>query len=363
MTMKPGGATLPLYQQIYDDLEQKINTGEIRYMEQLPILPALCKIYGVSDAPVRRALDELARNGLIIRSRGRGKGTYAIKRLEKRVIRVLLIANFDIYRSAIETCHEVFDLLLGVQEAARAAGCELQRVSRNGYEALRPAGAGTGYLIIAMSQEEYAQGIRLAEHHHAPCVLVNPAQAGHHCVRVDMEQGAFLGVNYLAQCGHRRIAYVGATRSEWFEPRYTGYRRALAVNGLEPDAALVQETGGIDPQQDREALDRLLALPEPPTAIFACSDYRALHLLTYCKQRDISVPGQLSLCGYDDIGEAVSVEPGLTTVRHPRQELGPLAVERLIRLLDEHSEATTEILDDVVKPHLIVRESCAVPSR
>lgn len=350
----------PLYRQIYHDLEHKISTGEIRFMEQLPILADLCKVYGVSDAPVRRALDDLARDGLIVKRRGRGQGTFAIKRVTPLSLRVLLLANFDIYKSAIETCHEVFDLMAGIQQAARIAGCSVQQVSSSGFDNLTPANVETGYLIVAMTWAEYEEGARLARSHHAPFVLVNPPQPGHPCVRVDIEHGAFVAVNYLAQLGHRRIAYVGATDCEWFAPRFAGYRRALAANGIELDDRLVRETDGLDADQDRAALETLLALEAPPTALFACSDYRAIHLLTHCKRKGIRVPRDLSLCGYDDISEVAGIEPALTTVHHPRQEQGAIAVELLTGLLRGE---TPENRERVLRSQLVVRASCAPPKR
>jgi DNA-binding LacI/PurR family transcriptional regulator len=350
----------PLHRQIYCDLERRISTGEIRYMEQIPPLPSLCARYGVSAITVRKALDELARDGLIIKHRGRGKGTFAIKRLARTRIRVMLIASFDIYKSPIETCHEVFDLLAGIREAAAECGSEVQFISSVGFDSLPKAEADTGYLIIAMTWAEYEQGALLAARHQAPCVLVNPPQAGYECIRVDMEQGAFLGVNYLIQLGHRRIAYLGATHGDWFAPRISGYHKALAANGLESDPALVCKTNGIDPQQDWQALDSLLALPAPPTAVFATSDHRALHLMAYCKREAILVPQQLSICGYDNIQEASSIQPAVTTIHHPRQELGKSAVEMLARLLKGE---TPEIKDVVISPQLMVRDSCGAPRR
>ncbi len=352
-----------LYQKIYQDIEKKIVTGELRYMEQIPVLPDLCKVYGVSEAPVRRAIDELSRAGLVVKRRGRGQGTFVIKRLIRATVRVLLLADFDIHRSTQAACHEVFDLMAGVHEAAREAGCEVQQVSREGFDHLPRAGVGTGYLVIAMSAREYRQGIALAESQSAPCVLLNPPSAeGKASVRVDMELGAFLGVNYLAQLGHRRIAYVGGVHSEWALPRLQGYRNALASNGLTADPALVRDTNGIDAEQDAVALDSLMALAEPPTAIFAGSDYRALHLLAHGKQRGIRVPQDLSLCGYDNISEVANIEPALTTVHHPLIELGKVGVELLLERLTAVSPMDAP-MDRLIKPQLMVRDSCASPRR
>ncbi len=349
----------PLYLQIYEDLERKISTGEIRYMEQIPILPELCSQYGVSDAPVRRALDELAREGLIIRRRGRGQGTFATKRLAQTTLRVLLIAGFDIYKGAIETCHEVSDLLAGIQDAAREANCKIQQVSLGGFDQQRLPDADTGYLIIAMCEEEYALGARMASGQGSPYVLINPPSNSGPCVRVDMERGAYLGANYLLQLGHKRVAYVGWTKGEWFAPRYEGYLKALNENHVAFDPSLVQISDGIDAVQDIDALNRLMALPNPPTAIFACSDYRALRLLAHCKKLGLSVPQDISICGYDNINEVECVHPGLTTVYHPRREQGQAAVELINQIVHRSPKIA---LEKLIRPELIIRESCA-PAR
>lgn len=222
MKMQGSGYDQPFYRQIYEDLNQKIHTGQLRYMEQIPALPALCQEYGVSESPVRRAIDELARAGLVVKRRGRGQGTFVVKRLATITFRVLLVAGADLYRSTVAAYHEIFDLLDGIREATLAAGNEMQMVSLSGFDTLPPGGANTVYLVIAMTWEEYEQGARLAERSRTPCILVNPPRAGYPCVRVDMEQGAYLGTNYLAQIGHRQIAYVGSTESDWFLPESEG---------------------------------------------------------------------------------------------------------------------------------------------
>lgn len=350
----------PLYEQMRSDLERRIRSGEIRYMERLPPLPQLCRKYGVSMVTARRALDELAHAGLVVKQPGRGKGTLVVRRFLQAEIRVMLIAGFNIYKSPIETVHEVFDILAGVQKIASTNGCRVQLVSPDGFESLPPPSGNVGYVIVAMTWAEYQQGVALAAKHNVPYILVNPPLSAPSCVRVDMEQGAFIGVNYMAQLGHRRIAYVGPTSSQWFAPRFAGYQRALKENGIDLDMNLVIETNGIDVKEDYIALDTFMGLPSPPTAIFAASDYRALHLLSYCKHKGIQVPEYLSICGYDNIHESGAVEPALTTIHHPREELGQLAVEHLLNLIINHRTCGTDIL---VEPRLVIRESTGVPRR
>lgn len=359
--MKTPNLTLPLYRRIYDDIEQKILTGQIAYREQLPALPDLCRIYGVSEAPVRQALAELQRDGLVLKQRGRGKGTFSVKNLAARTIRVLMMGDIDIYRNPIETVHEIFDMLAGIREAARELGADVQLISPTSNDTLALAGGNTGYLIIAQGSRGYERGREIAAGHGVPSVLVNPPDSQAPCVRVDMEEAAFLGVNYLAKLGHRHIAYVGGTTGEWFTPRYAGYLRALEVNHLVVDNALVCHSDGVTTHQDEAALDTLMALEHPPTAIFAATDYRALHLLAHARRKRIAIPQRLSLCGYDNISEVAGVEPALTTVHHPRFELGSEAVRLLGSLLAGENGERAELQDVRVPPHVVVRASCTSP--
>ena len=352
--------TTPLYRRIYLDLQRKITAGEIGNGEQLPILPDLCRLYGVSEAPVRRALEDLSREGYIVKRRGRGQGTFAIRRMVASLtVRVLLLADFDLSRGAIEGYHEIFDILAGIRDAAAERGGMVQQVSTDGWTSLSAPDSTTGYIVIAMNVQGYNKGAALAQSHDAPYVLANSPGPGAATVRVDMEQGAFLATDYLAGLGHRRIGYVGGMRGAWSAPRFAGYRRALQQHGIVPDDRYAVLTNGVDTDADTRALNDLLALPDPPTAIFASSDYRALHLLTHARNRGLQVPRDFSLCGYDDIAEAATIEPPLTSVYHPRYDLGQRAVRLLVDLL---SGTTPEgVTDIVLTPTLLVRGSCAPP--
>ncbi|MBC8136741.1 MAG: GntR family transcriptional regulator [Fibrella sp.] len=356
-----GPVTRPHYRRVYEDIERRILCGDLSFGTQLPLLPALCSEYGVSEAPIRRALDELARAGLIVRQRGRGKGTFVQKRITPPTILRVLLIGFDLSRTVIEAYHEIYGLLDGVRRAASAHGCVVQTVGEDALGSLAPAPEGVrlGYLVLSQTQEKYETGGEIASAH-APCVLFNTPHPlpRRWTVSVNMEEGAFLGTDHLATLGHRRIAYVGKTRGGWFTPRYVGYSRALRTHGLVDDETLVRETSGLSAGEDAAALDSLLALPEPPTAIFACSDYRALHLLNHAQNRlGLSVPGDLSLCGYDDISTCETVSPTLTSVYHPLVEQGEAAVEMLFALLD--GAAPPDTMHQVLTPKLRIRKSSA----
>jgi LacI family transcriptional regulator len=103
----------------------------------------------------------------------------------------------------------------------------------------------------------------------------------------------------------------------------------------------------------------LLDLPSPPTAIFAFNDQLAIGAMRAALERDLRVPEDLSIVGFDDTATAELVTPALTTVRQPLAEMGRMAVSLLIRLLENRS---VEALHVELETQLIVRGSTAAPA-
>jgi LacI family transcriptional regulator len=104
----------------------------------------------------------------------------------------------------------------------------------------------------------------------------------------------------------------------------------------------------------------LLALDEPPTAVFAFNDMLAIGAMEAARENGLRIPGDLSIVGFDDTFEALIVTPGLTTVRQPLAEMGRMAVALLVRLLQR---PRIEALHIELETKLVVRESTAPPAR
>jgi DNA-binding LacI/PurR family transcriptional regulator len=109
-----------------------------------------------------------------------------------------------------------------------------------------------------------------------------------------------------------------------------------------------------------EATRRLLSLPSPPSALFAADDTMAVGALSAALDMGRSVPGDLSVIGFDDIKMAAYVRPALTTVRQPIEEIGKKAIELLLEMIREDS-ALDPLPRLLIEPELVIRESCAVP--
>jgi LacI family repressor for deo operon, udp, cdd, tsx, nupC, and nupG len=152
-------------------------------------------------------------------------------------------------------------------------------------------------------------------------------------VRVDDQQVAEIAVHHLASLGHRRIAHIsGPEQSPLAAGRQQGFLAAMAKLGLTVDKDLVR------PGHNRRdgaaaAMRELLSLPKPPTAVFCASDGMACAAMDVCRDRGISVPGDMSFIGADGTFDGEFAYPALTTVHVPRGEIGVRAAEKLIGLI------------------------------
>jgi LacI family transcriptional regulator len=169
--------------------------------------------------------------------------------------------------------------------------------------------------------------------------------------------GAALAVRHLIDLGHRRIAFVGSSsRPVSSERRRQGYAAVLQEQGLPARAEwAIAPPAGEDIDAGRLSLAALL--PFAPTAILAYNDVTAVGILLEARDRGMSIPGQLSVVGFDDIELTRYVTPALTTVNQPKQAMGQAAVDKVLSLL-----AGQETQDLVLPCHLVVRQSTAPPA-
>ncbi|MCS3511184.1 LacI family DNA-binding transcriptional regulator [Pseudomonas grimontii] len=190
-----------------------------------------------------------------------------------------------------------------------------------------------------------------------PMVIVDRALDGIDVdlVRIDHEEGAYLATRHLLELGHRDIACIGGpAHTRVAQMRLAGYHRALHEAGVRVIANRIREsdftsTGGY------AAAVQLLA-QNPPSAIFASNDMIGFGVLRAAAERNIRVPGELSVIGFDDIQMSRYVYPALTTVGQSILQLGETAAELLLRRI-----ATPQLPIDqrIVTPSIVLRESTA----
>ncbi|MFL6447615.1 MAG: LacI family DNA-binding transcriptional regulator [Bryobacteraceae bacterium] len=254
------------------------------------------------------------------------------------------------------------DVVAGIEEVANERGYSV-------ILATSQADPDRELAVVRSCQERRVDGILVASSRvgalyvpvlselDVPIVLINNQHGSDfaYSIRIDNVHGMRLATEHLLALGHRRIAYVGdrfGLHSD--EERFAGYASALAACQIPLDKELVANGNG-KADEAGSALDQLLKRGAMPSAIACYNDMTALGLMQRAQELGISVPGELSVTGFDDIPFAAFAMPPLTTVRQPRREMGRQAMRLLFaRLSDEPAEKTS-----VINGELIVRGSTA----
>jgi len=196
-----------------------------------------------------------------------------------------------------------------------------------------------------------------------PVVLVNRRLAcvDTHYVVVDNVRGAELATTHLVELGHKRIAHItGPQYAANTVERRQGYALSLRNAGLEVSDDLVS-AGDFSVRGGDGAMQRLLDLSEPPTAVFVTNDFMALGALEAIKAAGLRWPDDLAVVGFDDIALAGSSLIELSTVSGRIYEMGARAVGILLDLITE--APPQRAVQEVLEPKLIVRRTCGgIPS-
>ena len=243
-----------------------------------------------------------------------------------------------------------------------------------------------GYDVLLFATEQPGSGsegghsyLRRARHHHVdgivlmgvdrldpevvklldaeiPLIGVDIDLAGAKATYVasDNVGGARLAVRHLHELGHRRIATIaGPQDSKPGIDRLVGFHAELQALGLETPPEY-EKIGDWYTESAEQAMRELLALPEPPTAIFAAADLMAVGAMKVAREAGLSLPGDLAVVGFDDIQLASFLDPALTTIRQDKVGLGRAAAWALLEQI-ENPELTSAALTLPVE--LVVRTS------
>lgn len=221
------------------------------------------------------------------------------------------------------------------------------RESRLDGVVLTPPLSDSGALRLALTRA----GILYA------CVAGTASDKDELCVDCDDETAAQAMTKYLLDLGHTRIAHIlGHPDHGASAQRYRGYRHALSDAGIELDEKWVAQ-GYFDFESGKQCANQLLALENPPTAIFAASDDMASAVLVVAHERGLHVPGDVSVVGFDDAPHAAQTWPALTTIQQPIAAMVAMATELLI--LRVRQQPVTECRS-LMSCQLIVRQSAGM---
>ncbi|MFY0545843.1 LacI family DNA-binding transcriptional regulator [Brevibacillus sp. H7] len=183
-------------------------------------------------------------------------------------------------------------------------------------------------------------------------------RSGGNFVVIDNRLAGEMITEHVIQLGHRRIAFIsGHIDVSTFFERKKGYEDAMRKHKLAVDPSLVPITNAT-PEEVEKATLQLMHISSPPTAIICGNDAMALRCMDVLMALGLRIPEDVSLCGIDDIDMAAHHAIRLTTVGHYKSQMGVLAIENLIDLIENGSDSTSQ-KQIVLRPELVVRETTA----
>ncbi len=212
-----------------------------------------------------------------------------------------------------------------------------------------------GSLSVETSSTEHLERIKRKG---IPLILFNRITGNMEVptVQIDDYQGAVDAVQHLVDEGYKRIAHIaGPSALNISQNRKNGYLDVLRKNNMPIHEELIIESD-FSMESAAECTARLMSLPNPPDACFVVSDSAAFGALKYLRDQQIRVPQDLALVGFTNEPLSALVDPPLTTVSQPSQEIGRAAARLFLEQLEVEPE-DRKASHTVMKPELVIRES------
>lgn len=195
-----------------------------------------------------------------------------------------------------------------------------------------------------------------------PLILFDKVSSKVPCTQIiiDGEEAAFNAVEHLINIGKKRIAILKEFEQSYnSEKRFQGYLRALKTNNIDIDEKLILSTDDISLKKGRRLTGQLITLKNKPDAIFSITDAAAIGAIQTLKKFNIKIPEEIAVIGFSNSMTSTIVEPQLTTIDQPGKRIGEIAVDFLIKEIEEPKEYLSSKTIEI-KTNLIIRESTLV---
>ena len=367
--MKTGSKTIK-YIAIKNHILQMIQDGKYKIGDKLPSENEIAKEHDVSVITSKKALDELQNDGYIYRIKGSGSFVAEIEKTDntkdvRMIAMVLPLGN--------ETGGGM-ELFYGVEMIAKKHGyyvslknthydCQTEReiilgLLKDNIDGIiyYPSYSSENFdLIKKLSMEKY------------PIVVIDKTiyDIDIDTVLCDNYAGSYKMTKYLLEMGHKNIAFVcedGIDKTSSVRERFLGYCAAISEADISLDVNLVlcsKAACGQEPKKSNrvlfgEEIVEELEKNKNITAVQAASDADAVELIQQCKKKNIAVPDEVTIVGFDDLDVASYITPQLTTVKQDFKDIGKNAAELLFKRIYDNGRKTEKI---ILPASLIVRES------
>lgn len=349
---------LPKYMQIAEHFRTLMESYKITYGEKLPSESEIVEQFKVSRHTVRQALMDLEKDGYIYKEHG--KGTFCCFKEKKEGKKN--VAVITTYISNYIFPH----IISGIEEVLSSDGYTLTLFNTNNQKQKEQEYLQkvieedvVGIIIeptVSALENTNLQLYKELDRKDIPYVMINAKYdelAPAYVVMDDIEGGRII-TNYLLQLGHRNIAGIFKTDDQQGVNRFKGYRDALTQYGIGINYDYIGEYGTNEANFfPYEFASNLLRRDDRPSGIVCYNDQISIQVLQAIRDAGLRVPEDVSIVGYDDSDMATATEVKLTTIRHPKDELGKRVARFLINMIENNENKPSYIY----KPELIVRSS------
>lgn len=362
------------YNMVKDHILEWIKDGTVRPGEKIPSENELVQSFGVSRHTIRQAVGELVNEGYLYREQG--SGTYCSPVLPTSTPQTIERLGNGKNIGVITTYMSDYifpSIIRGIESHLASKGYTLTlSCTDNNVEKERQClemmldRQIDGLIVEPTKSSSYNPNIKYyleLEQQHTPYLMINQyySQLTPPYLIMDDEKGGFLAAEHLIKLGHERIMGLFKTDDLQGVHRMRGFIRAFREYNLplEPELIITYTTEELGPSFYDVIHQVFENTDERPSAIVCYNDQLALNVLDQLRSLRLSVPQDVSLVGYDDSVLAVATEVKLTSIIHPKQELGRAAAEWIIAAVEKKDTPPSHTYE----PELIVRNSTAPYNR
>ncbi|MGG7057706.1 GntR family transcriptional regulator [Clostridium nigeriense] len=349
------------YIEIFEFYKGKIINGEIKEDEKLPTEQEIGNIFSVSRHTVRQSIIELEKQGYIYREKSKGAYAKRIDKSQKSKNKVVIVIITYI------TEYIFPHLIKGIEDILNSNGYDILLLSTNNEkekerEQLKKileydvVGAIIEPTASALGNEnlDYYNKIKKSN---IPYLMINATydKEEQSYVIMNDEEGTYMLSNYLIKLGHKKIAGIFKEDDIQGIERKKGYIKSLKENNIEIDSTIIGDFKTYEEDFYIYAFTRsLLTREDRPTAIVCYNDKIAVKVIKVAKELNLDIPKDLSIVGYDN-DEIISevLDCGITTINHPKEEMGRKAGEILLSLINKEKDLVQYIYD----PEIIIKET------
>lgn len=330
-------------------LSKKGRGAKNRVMVSMKEIARRC---GVSVATVSKALNDYSDVGeetkRMVRQAAEEAGYYlnsSVRGLKTNRTYNLGVLFVDEARSGLT--HDYFAAMLeSFKVRAESRGyditftnCNVNSRKMSYYEHCRYRGVDG---VVVACIDFYKAEVQELIHSDLPVVTIDHLFDNRTAILSDNVGGMEELVTYVCQMGHQRIAYIHGAESSVTRSRINSFFRTLARLEINIPDEYVREAGYRDTVSARAITKELLELPVPPTCILYSDDFAAIGGMNAIKDKNLNVPEDISIAGYDGIVVSQVLEPRLTTIQQNTAEIGKLAADHLISQIENPRTAAVE---------------------